>query len=127
MTEVKVCLMTQYSDLMFRKYLLKKWSKGVFIRGRLVDHLSIELFVDNILDNLQMHEVELFHCMLDSFIEDYFDSFISDLVDTIVHEHIHYFTQPLPEDQVKKICRLINKATTSEVVNSTGSNLITLS
>jgi hypothetical protein len=89
----------------------------VFVTGRLADDLSIELFVDNILDNLQAREVELYHCMLDRFIEDYFDAFISDLVGTIVHEYVHYFEPGLSEQQVKRISRLISEIMTSKLSN----------
>lgn len=117
MSEVRVCLTTQCSDLRFREFLLEKLLDRVFVTGRLADDLSIELFVDNILDNLQAREVELYHCMLDHFIEDYFDAFISDLVGTIVHEYVHYFEPGLSEQQVKRISRLISEIMTSKLSN----------
>lgn len=127
MSEIKVCLITQCSDLRFREFLLEKLSERVFVTGRLADDLSIELFVDNILDNLQWCEVELLHFMLDKFVEDYFYSFISDLIDTIVHEYIHYFERSVPEEQVKKMSRLIKEVMTSEVVPQVDPNMIILS
>jgi hypothetical protein len=97
--------------------MMKKRSKRKFVKGCLWGDLSIELFVDNILDNLQAREVELYHCMLDRFMEDYFDAFISDLVGTIVHEYVHYFEPDLSEQQVKRISRWISEIMTSKVSN----------
>jgi hypothetical protein len=98
MSEIKFCLSTQCSDLTFREFLLKKYSELKFIMGRFVDdNLSIELFVDNILDNLQWREVELLHWMVDHFLDEYFDLFISDVIETIVHECIHYFERARSE------------------------------
>lgn len=124
MSEVKVCLTTQCSDLVFREYLLKKWSEGVFVCGRLVDGSLIELYADGVLDDLQMREFEVFHCMLESFVGDYFDLFVSDLIDTIIHEYMHYFARSLSEKQVTAISALISKVKTSEEADPADSNII---
>jgi hypothetical protein len=126
MSEIKMCLMTQCESLTFTESMMKKRWKRKFIKGCLWSDLSIELFVDNILDNLQWREVELWHFRLDAFIEDYFGMFILDLVDTIVHEYIHYFERNLPEKQVNRISELVIGAMASEVVSPPQPNLIFL-
>jgi len=126
MSEIKVCLMTQCDSSMFTEFMMKKRSKRKFVKGCLWGDLSIELFVDNILDNLQWREVELWHFRLDNFIEDYFGMFILDLVDTILHEYLHYFERNLPEKQVSRISELVKWAMASEVVSPTEPNLIIL-
>lgn len=126
MSEIKMCLMTQCESSTFTEFMMKKRANRKFIKGCLWGDLSIELFVDNILDNLQWREVELWHFRLDAFIEDYFGMFILDLVDTIIHEYIHYFERNLPEKHVNRISELVKETMASEIVSPSKPNLIFL-